>query len=277
MDFLGADPDVDWVIEASIEAMRKAGATIVDVRYPKWLLDAKQEFYNAIRRPEFHAQIADYLKTTGPGYPKTLEEMIERANSFNAVRADGAAPNPGRWTLFKREAESGSLDDYRYTSVRDHALPMMRAAVEGMLMAQRLDAIVYPTSPRRPGLIAESGGTGAAPMDDHRRRISRTSQGFRISSCPPGSPATTCRWASRSWPGVQRTEVDRARLQLRAGDARATASRTHARPRRRIDRHRVALRPGIAGNRTTVCPMPRRGRPARSAKSDRRETADPLT
>jgi amidase len=160
-DFLGADPDVDWVIEASIEAMRKAGATVVDVRYPKWLLDAKQEFYNAIRRPEFHAQIADYLKTTGPGYPKTLEEMIERANSFNAVRADGAAPNPGRWTLFKREVESGSLEDYRYTSVRDHALPMMRAAVEGMLTAQRLDAIVYPTSPRRPGLIAESGGTGA--------------------------------------------------------------------------------------------------------------------
>jgi amidase len=160
-DFLGADPDVDWVIEAAVEAMRKAGATVVDVRYPKWLLDAKQEFYNAIRRPEFHAQIAEYLKTTGPGYPKTLEEMIERANTFNAVRADGAAPNPGRWTLFKREAESGSLDDYRYTAVRDHGLPMMRAAVDGMLAAQRLDAIVYPTSPRRPGMIAESGGPPA--------------------------------------------------------------------------------------------------------------------
>jgi hypothetical protein len=29
--------------------MRKAGATIVDVRFPKWLLDSKLEFYNAIR------------------------------------------------------------------------------------------------------------------------------------------------------------------------------------------------------------------------------------
>ena len=159
-DFLGADADVDWVMDASIDAMRKAGATLVDVRYPKWLLDAKQEFYNAIRRPEFHAQIADYLKTTGPAYPKTLEEMIERANAFNAVRGDGAAPNPGRWTLFKREAESGSLDDYRYTAVRDHGLPMVRAAVEGMLAAQKLDAIVYPTSSRRPGLIAETGAAG---------------------------------------------------------------------------------------------------------------------
>jgi amidase len=164
-DFLGADPDVDWVVDASIEAMRKAGATVVDVRYPKWLLDAKQEMYNAIRRPEFHAQIADYLKTLRPGYPKTLEEMIARATTFNAVRADGAAPNPARWTLFKREAESGALDDYRYTSVHEYGLPMVRAAVEGMIAAQRLDAIVYPTSSRRPGLIAETGAGGgtAAP------------------------------------------------------------------------------------------------------------------
>jgi amidase len=157
-DFLGADADVDWVIEASLDAMKKAGAAVVDVRYPKWLLDSKQEFYNAIRRPEFHVQIADYLRTLGPAYPKTLEQMIERAAALNAIRGDGAGPNPARWTLFKREAESGTLDDYRYTSVRDHGLPMVRAAVEGMLAAQKLDAIVYPTSSRRPGLIAESGG-----------------------------------------------------------------------------------------------------------------------
>ena len=79
-DFLGADPDVDWAVDAALAAMRKAGATTVDVRYPKWLLDSTQEFYNAIRRPEFHVQIAEYQKTTGPGYPKTLEEMIERAD-----------------------------------------------------------------------------------------------------------------------------------------------------------------------------------------------------
>jgi len=159
-DFLGADPDVDWVIDAALAAMRKAGATVVEVRYPKWLLDSKQEFYNAIRRPEFHLQIAEYLKTLGPRYPKTLEEMIDRANAFSAGRADGAGPNPARWTLFKREAESGTVDDYRYTSVQMYGLPMARAAVEGMIAAQKLDAIVYPTSSRRPGLIAETGAGG---------------------------------------------------------------------------------------------------------------------
>jgi amidase len=157
-DFLGADPDVDWVIDAALEAMRRAGATVVDVRYPKWLLDAKDEFYNAIRRPEFTVQIAEYLATIGPGYPKTLSQMIERANQFVGTRPDGAGPNPSRWTLFKREAESGTMEDYRYTSVRDHGLPLVRAVVDGLFAAQTLDAIVYPTSSRRPGLIAETGG-----------------------------------------------------------------------------------------------------------------------
>jgi len=141
-DFLGADPDVDWVIEASLDAMRKSGATIVDVRFPKWLLDSKLEFYNAIRMPEFAAQIKDYLSTIGPNYPKTIEELIDRSNRFTAPRADGARPNPVRWALFKREASSGSLDDYRYTSVRDYGLPLVRATVEGLFAAEKLDAIV---------------------------------------------------------------------------------------------------------------------------------------
>ena len=162
-DFLGADQDVDWVVDAAIDAMKKSGATIVDVRYPKWLLDAKDEFYNAIRRPEFPVQIAEYLATIGPKYPKTLAQLIERSDRFVGTRDDGAGPNPGRWTLFKREAESGAMDDYQYTSVRDHGLPLIRAAIDGMFAAQRLDAIVYPTSSRRPGLIADGGGGTASP------------------------------------------------------------------------------------------------------------------
>jgi amidase len=155
-DFVGLDPDVDWVFEAGLESMRRAGATVVDVRYPSWLLTAKDDFYNAIRRPEFTAQIAQYLSTLGPKYPKTLSQLIERANEFTSPRDDGAGPNPSRWTLFKREVESGTMEDYRYTSVRDHGLPLMRAAVEGILASEKLDAIVYPTTSRRPALLAEA-------------------------------------------------------------------------------------------------------------------------
>jgi len=158
-DFLGADADVDWVIESALESMRKAGATVVDVRYPKWLLDGKQEFYSAVRNPEFAVQISAYLAATGAGYPKNIEQLIAGTNDVRSLRADGAGPNPVRWTLFKKEADSGKLDDYRYLSVRDHALPMVRMVVEGIIAAEKLDAIVYPTSPRRPALIAQAAAT----------------------------------------------------------------------------------------------------------------------
>jgi amidase len=168
-DFTGQDPDVDWAVEAGLTAMRAAGATVVDVRVPRWLLDAKGEFYNAIRFPEFRVQIAQYLKTLGPNYPKNIEQLLARATEFNALRPDGAGPNPNRWAMLKREAESGGLDDFRYTSVRDHALPMVRAIIEGILASQKLDALVYPTLPTRPPLITAPpnppGGTAGTPVN----------------------------------------------------------------------------------------------------------------
>src|SRR5262245_13536105 len=168
-DFMGQDQDVDWAVESALDAMRKAGATLVDVRFPSWLIAAKGEYYNAIRYPEFVAQIKDYLATTGPKYPKTIEQLIERAQAVNAPRPDGAGPNPGRWTLMKREAGSGTLGDYRYTSVRDHALPLVRAVVEGLLASQKLDAIVYPTSSTRPPLVSAPpdppGGGATSPVN----------------------------------------------------------------------------------------------------------------
>src|SRR5262245_5067677 len=168
-DFLGFDQDVDWVIAASLDAVGKAGGTVVDVRYPKCLRDSEGEFYNAIRYPEFVVQIKEYLSTIGPNYPKNIDQLIDRANRFTGMRADGAGPNPSRWTLFKREAASGTLDDYQYTSVRDYGLPLVRATIEGVFASQKLDAIVYPTSPRRPALISAPpdapGGPATSPTN----------------------------------------------------------------------------------------------------------------
>ena len=52
------------------------------------------------------------------------------------------------------------MTDYRYTAVRDYALPLMKATVDGILDANQLDAIVYPTASRRPTLITATAGTG---------------------------------------------------------------------------------------------------------------------
>ena len=168
-DFMGQDQDVDWVVEAALDTMRKQGATVVDVKLPRWLLDGKGEYYTAIRYPEFAAQIADYLATIGPSYPKNLDQLIERARRVNAPRPDGAGPNPARWSLMLRESGSGTLADHQYTAVRDHALPLVRDYLAGLIAANKLDAIVYPTDPRRPqpnsAPAAPPGGAGTSPSN----------------------------------------------------------------------------------------------------------------
>lgn len=105
-----------------------------------------------------------YLKTLGSGYPKNIEELIARATEFNALRADGAGPNPNRWMMIKRESGSGGLDDYRYTSVRD-----VRTIIAGILTSQKLGATVYPTLPKRTPLITAPpeppGGGAGSPVN----------------------------------------------------------------------------------------------------------------
>ncbi len=159
-DFLGQDGQVDWVIEASLETMRKAGATVVDVRLPQWLIDAKGALYTTIRWREFRAQIPDYLATLEPGYPKTLDELIEKSLDITSPTSGGGQPNPPRWSLMQREDTSGLVTDPEYLAVRDHGLPLVQAIIEGIMSSEDLDAIVYPTSPRRPNLVDGGGGGG---------------------------------------------------------------------------------------------------------------------
>jgi amidase len=169
-DFMESDEEVDWIVEAALEAMRDAGAEVVDVTLPEWLLEARGDFYRAIRYREFRAQVEDYLATTGPEYPKTLADLVKLSKTLTARRADGVIPNPGRWQLMLSEEESGELSDHEYLAVRDHALPLIRDVIGGLMEAERLDAIVYPTSPTRPERVDPdpdpdgAPGTGKSPV-----------------------------------------------------------------------------------------------------------------
>ncbi len=160
-DFLGQDGDVDWVVEASLDVMREAGATIVDVRFPRWLLEAGGDFYTVVRYREFRAQIAEYLATLQPEFHASLADLVARSVRLTAP-ADGAGHNPGRWRLMRQEDASGELSDAEYRAVVEHGLPMVRTVIRGLMDADDLAAIVYPTSPRRPGRVdvapAPTGG-----------------------------------------------------------------------------------------------------------------------
>lgn len=167
-DFLDQDSEVDWIIEASLDVMRGAGATVVTVRFPQWLLDANGELYTAVRHREFRVQIAEYLATLKPEYPKTLAQLIEQATRMTAPN-DNGQPNPGRWSLMRREEDSGDLDDPEYQAVREHGLALVRSFIDGLLESKKLDAIVYPTSPRRPSRIdADSSSRGTRSVSPIR-------------------------------------------------------------------------------------------------------------
>ena len=63
-----------------------------------------------------------------------------------------------------QEEASGTLEDYDYVAMRDYGLPMLRSIVEGLMDAENLDAIVYPTSPTRPALANGAAG-GPSPTN----------------------------------------------------------------------------------------------------------------
>ena len=161
--FMGSDQEVDWIMESALQTMRDAGAEVVDVEIPDWLMDVRGRFYRAIRYREFRSQIADYLATLGPDYPKTLDDIIKQSMQLTARREDGVIPNPGRWNLMMREDDSGELEDYEYQAVRDYALPLVRSVVAGIMAEHELDAIVYPTSTTRPARVDPDPDPDGAP------------------------------------------------------------------------------------------------------------------
>lgn len=162
-DVAGADEEVDWIVESALDAMRAAGATVVDVRLPDWLWEARGDVYTAVRWREFREQIPAYLATLAPEYPKTLAEMVARAREIRAPTADGLRPNPDRWALLVQEEASGSVDDVEYAVMSEHGRALVREYLAGVLDERELDAFVFPTSPTRPDLLAGGGGGGGAP------------------------------------------------------------------------------------------------------------------
>ncbi|WND04031.1 amidase family protein [Temperatibacter marinus] len=165
--FMGNDYEVDWVMESALKNMKDAGAEIIDIKIPSWVIDVRGRLYRAIRYPEFKAQIKEYLATTGEGYPKSLDDLIARQMGLISRRADGVIPNPGRWELMLYENKSTDLTGYEYNSVLTHGLPLIRSVLDGLMKENGLDAIVYPTSTTRPAKVdmdpTSSSGPGGGP------------------------------------------------------------------------------------------------------------------
>jgi amidase len=156
-DFMGNHAETDRVIEEAIVTLKNLGASIVDpVNVPEFALQSRQSLFTVIRTAEFKAQIAEYLSTLKPGYPKSLDELAAKAND----PATGYRSPEKAYALNYSARVALGLDDPVYLAAKNQGLPLIKAAVDALFDAQQLDAMIYPTSPQPATPIVPAGRDG---------------------------------------------------------------------------------------------------------------------
>jgi amidase len=131
---------VDPVLEATLVALQRAGAILIDpVKLP-----SRQEVSDAeyqVMLYDFKAGLNDYFKSLGPGSPvKTLGELIE----FNERNRERELVFFGQETLVEAQSK-GPLSEQRYLDARARCAQWSRE-IEALLESNQLDAMVAPTT-----------------------------------------------------------------------------------------------------------------------------------
>jgi len=160
-DFLGTDPEVDRLFEAALVDLRAQGAVLVDpINFPKYVLEARASIMDAVRDVDIREQYKIYLATLAPQFPKTLTEMIARADAFTAPRGK-IIPYPVLYNRFRVNNAGPSPETFAYLAAKNHGMAMVRDGVLGLMQLHQLDALVYPTRPASTPLIRADAATFA--------------------------------------------------------------------------------------------------------------------
>jgi amidase len=136
----GFSPETDAIMEQTITRLRSLGATVVDPTDIPIEAAYDPEFTALLY--EFKHDIAAYLqKFTGPGYPKTLQDLID----FDNAHAAQEMPYFGQ-EIFELAQATGSLSDPAYVKARHDATSIAQHAIDDTMRANDLDAIMAPTN-----------------------------------------------------------------------------------------------------------------------------------
>jgi amidase len=129
------------VMEAALEAMRRAGAVLVDpADLPTHGRVGEGEF--EVMLYEFKAGLNAYLESLGPKAPvRSLKEVIE----FNEKNPGKEMPWFGQETLLRAEAK-GPLTEKAYLDALEKCRRLSRAeGIDAVMDQHRLDALVAPS------------------------------------------------------------------------------------------------------------------------------------
>ncbi len=138
-DYWGRNEEVDKVLDEALDAMKKAGATLFDVKF-----ETNRKFGDAeyqVLLYEFKTDLEKYLVERNATY-KTLAELIK----FNDDHADKEMPYFGQ-DIFHQAQEKGSLASDEYVQALKQCQMMSQAqGIDAALKADKLDAIVAPSN-----------------------------------------------------------------------------------------------------------------------------------
>ncbi len=132
---------VEDLFQAALEAMRGAGATVVDIpEVAAWRRMGGPS--GRLMRYEFKAGLNAYLEGLGPGAPvRSLEDVI----AFNEANADRELPYFQQEILHECQ-ELGPLSEEGYQEALAEAMRLSRGeGIDAVMNEHGLDAIVAPT------------------------------------------------------------------------------------------------------------------------------------
>ena len=132
-------PEVHAILNETIEVLEDQGATVIDnTRIP--IEPAYGPEFTALLC-EFKDDIATYLETyTRPRFPKTLQDLID----FNEANPD--LEGPWNSQLFVDAQATGGRASAECQEAREFATSTAQAAIDDLMEAQDLDAIIAPTN-----------------------------------------------------------------------------------------------------------------------------------
>ncbi len=138
-DFWGKRAAVDKVTDAALDAMKKAGATLVDVKFPNLEKFGDAEF--EVLQFEFKDGLEKYLGGRGSKY-KNLDDLI-KFNNDNAARE----MSHFKQEIFETSAKKGPLTTKEYLEARALCLKLTREeGIDAAMNKDKLDAIVAPSN-----------------------------------------------------------------------------------------------------------------------------------
>jgi amidase len=135
------DAAVNAVVDRSVAALRRQGATVIDnITLPGLDVVDANEFPALLT--EFKHDINAYLAQRPGPHPGDLAGLIE----FNRRNAEIEMPYFGQEIFEQAQATTGDLGDPTYKAQRAAATDTARDAIDSTIRANRLDAIMAPTN-----------------------------------------------------------------------------------------------------------------------------------